>query len=381
MNDKRLSQEQENNATLAITHPELLEQWDYEKNTLDPEKITRGSRNKAWWKCRKVPHHIWSASIGERTGPHKTGCPICANQKICPVDACNSIGGIKNNDGSLKYGELLKELANPDDKNKYTSSSEKKVLWKCKKVSHHTWSASISNRTGTNKTGCPTCTNRKICPVDACNSIGKVNNKDGTLKYEELLKEWGGKEEDIYKYTPSTDKKVLWKCSKVPHHEWSSSINSRTGTHKCGCPFCRESKGEKAISETLTSLGVFFQAQKRQIMCVNNYTRKRRLCFDFYGTHNDINFAIEYDGEQHFDPDTYYSKKGNFHDSQLKDWLKTRWCSENNIKLFRIHYRDISKIPELITNYIENIENMGILELSSNPNEDYDIMIADEHPE
>jgi len=38
---------------------------------------------------------------------------------------------------------------------------------------------------------------------------------------------------------------------------------------------------------------------------------------------------------------------------------------------------DIDKIPELITKYIEKIEIMGILELSSNPNGDYDIMISD----
>jgi len=90
--------------------------------------------------------------------------------------------------------------------------------------------------------------------------------------------------------------------------------------------------------------------------------------------------VIEFDGHQHFNSDSYYSKKGNFADSQLKDWLKTRWCSENNIKLFRIHYSDINKIQQIVTKYITNIETVAMIELSSNPDGDYDFMTSDDPP-
>ena len=36
--------------SLAVTHPELTVQWDYEKNgNLTPENVTAGSSKKVWW--------------------------------------------------------------------------------------------------------------------------------------------------------------------------------------------------------------------------------------------------------------------------------------------------------------------------------------------
>jgi len=86
---------------------ELLEEWDYEQNNLNPETLTLGSNRKVWWKCKKDNHHRWMAIIYSRYAGN--GCPTCAGKQICPQDACNSIGRVKNDDGSLKYGELLKE--------------------------------------------------------------------------------------------------------------------------------------------------------------------------------------------------------------------------------------------------------------------------------
>ncbi len=61
---------------LASTHPELLEEWDYEKNAgTDPSQITPGrSSQKYWWKC-SVCGHEWEASPNTRTRGH--GCPNC----------------------------------------------------------------------------------------------------------------------------------------------------------------------------------------------------------------------------------------------------------------------------------------------------------------
>ena len=39
---------------LATFHPELLKEWDYQKNTnLDPSQLLPGSGKKAWWKCSR----------------------------------------------------------------------------------------------------------------------------------------------------------------------------------------------------------------------------------------------------------------------------------------------------------------------------------------
>lgn len=62
---------------LATTHPELLKEWDYDKNTIKPEEVSFGSNKKAWWLCNK--EHSYSTKISKRTcKTHPTGCPKCS---------------------------------------------------------------------------------------------------------------------------------------------------------------------------------------------------------------------------------------------------------------------------------------------------------------
>ncbi len=63
---------------LTTTNPELVLEWDYEKNNeLSPEMFTRGAETKVWWKCEKG--HSWLASIGHRTSGR--GCPYCCGKR------------------------------------------------------------------------------------------------------------------------------------------------------------------------------------------------------------------------------------------------------------------------------------------------------------
>jgi hypothetical protein len=40
---------------------------------------------------------------------------------------------------------------------------------------------------------------------------------------------------------PGSDKKVWWRCSKGPDHEWQAPVYNRTG-NKSGCPYCAGKK-------------------------------------------------------------------------------------------------------------------------------------------
>ena len=63
---------------LQSNYPELMEEWDKEKNDeigLDPSKISYGSKERAFWKC-KSKGHTWRAAIYSRT-TGRTGCPKC----------------------------------------------------------------------------------------------------------------------------------------------------------------------------------------------------------------------------------------------------------------------------------------------------------------
>lgn len=64
---------------LATLQPEIAKQWHPALNgTLTPDQVTVGSHRKVWWQCPEG--HVWQAVIYARTGPRKSGCPVCAGR-------------------------------------------------------------------------------------------------------------------------------------------------------------------------------------------------------------------------------------------------------------------------------------------------------------
>ena len=64
---------------LATTDKNLLSDWDYELNRIQPTEVSRTSAKRAWWKCRHG--HSWSMKINERTILGK-GCRICEQEYL-----------------------------------------------------------------------------------------------------------------------------------------------------------------------------------------------------------------------------------------------------------------------------------------------------------
>lgn len=60
---------------LATTNPELSKEWDFSKNDITPQQVTRGSHKEAWWRCKN--NHSWKARISARD--YRNGCPYCSN--------------------------------------------------------------------------------------------------------------------------------------------------------------------------------------------------------------------------------------------------------------------------------------------------------------
>ena len=129
---------------------DILEEWNYEKNTISPKDVSLQSAVEVWWKCKEG--HEWLRKLNHRFGHINKGqirgCPICANQQI--------LEGY--NDLATRYPEIAKEWNY--DKNspllptQVFPGSSKKVWWKCPKG--HEYQTSINNRTNTNSQ-CPEC--------------------------------------------------------------------------------------------------------------------------------------------------------------------------------------------------------------------------------
>ena len=118
---------------------------------------------------------------------------------------------------------------------------------------------------------------------------------------------------------------------------------------KYGCPYCKESKGEKEIAKLLKINNIMFKRQ----YAFNNYRNIYSLPFDFYL--NNYNTCIEYDGEQHYKPNSFFGGIDKFNYIQTNDKIKTKYCIDNGIKLFRIKYND--NIIDSINMILENLKN------------------------
>ncbi|MDE0975523.1 MAG: zinc-ribbon domain-containing protein [Candidatus Nanopelagicales bacterium] len=191
---------------LQTTHPDLAKEAEFDATT-----IMAGSHSKLPWKCTAHGHQ-WEATVKGRTGPGASGCPVCAGKKV--------LAGF--NDLQSKYPEVAAEAM--IDPTTVLAHSQKKMPWKC--TAHgHEWEIAVANRTSTNATGCPFCSNRKV--LAGFNDLQTI--------FPDIAQE--------AMFDPSTimagsHKKLPWKCN-VNGHEWKATALNRTFS-KSGCPACAE---------------------------------------------------------------------------------------------------------------------------------------------
>jgi very-short-patch-repair endonuclease len=126
-----------------------------------------------------------------------------------------------------------------------------------------------------------------------------------------------------------------------------------------GCPLCCSSKGEIIVRNYLINNKIEFEEQKRFDDCKD----KRKLPFDFYLPQ--YNLCIEYDGIQHFNPNSFNSKKEseikkleNFKIIQSHDQIKNEYCNSHSINLLRIRYNE--NVEEKLNEYFQE-HNIKIL--------------------
>jgi very-short-patch-repair endonuclease len=213
--------------SIPYTHPEWLEEWDYEKNgELDPYALTYGSKKKVWWKCEKSSLH--SYKMEPNTKARDATCPYCLGRKVCA-----------DNNLAYLYPSLVKEWdfkkngsLKPDE---ITPKSHKKVWWNCPKDKDHSYESLVASRT--DGRGCPYCSGRK---PDKKNNLKIADPK--VAKEFDLEKNDGKRPED---YTPNSSKKVWWKCKLG--HSWDATIANRVSL-KSGCPYCSGAKLSKDMS-------------------------------------------------------------------------------------------------------------------------------------
>lgn len=136
---------------LATLKPELMSEWDFDKNAgLDPAALLPSSHVKAWWKC--ALGHSYQAAVFSRSKENGSGCPYCSGKKVLP--GFNDLATLNPAVAAQWYRPLNGELK-PED---VSPGSNKKVWWQCDEG--HVWQTYIYSRTRSRGSGCPVCTGR-----------------------------------------------------------------------------------------------------------------------------------------------------------------------------------------------------------------------------
>lgn len=253
----------------------LLDEWNYEKNTnIKPDNIKPKGDKKVWWICSLG--HEWQTEVKSRI--KGTKCPICSG-RIILAGYNDFLTWCKNNDRNdlIEEWDYEKNIIQPDQ---ISPKNNKKVSWTCSLG--HKWDATINSRTRTKSCGCPYCSVPIKSILVGFNDFETKCKENGR---EYLLKEWNYERNiDVtpQSVTYRSGKRIWWKCSKG--HEWMAPIDSRTdGTN---CPVCARTSTsfpEQAIAYYLS----------KQFSVLQRYSIKRHEIDIFL---EDYNLGIEYDG-------------------------------------------------------------------------------------
>lgn len=266
----------------------LMQEWDWEKNTLDPTTLGSQSNQRAWWKCKYG--HSWQAKINNRYNGR--GCPICRHRlktsfpeqavffyvKQIFADTVNGYTDIFKNGMELDvFIPSLMVGIEYDGKawhNENSINKEKRKYEICK--NNKIFLLRIVETLEQNEITC----DKKILVADTYNSkcldktikeclillanighfhIEKINDdfvnteRDQNTIYEqyivefeknslantfpEISMEWNTAKNGTLTpkmFSSHSSTSVWWKCKNG--HEWRAAISTRTSGR--GCPYC-----------------------------------------------------------------------------------------------------------------------------------------------
>ena len=158
--------------SMGVLFPDLLEEWDHEKNSdIDPFSIPPGSARRVWWKCNHS--HEWSTLVKSRTD-RNAGCPECRKIE-------NNLATIHPELAEEWHPSLNGDLAPAD----VTEKSGKVVWWKCSHCLYE-WKAKVVNRSHL-QSGCPLCSTDSSVLNNKINKIENIDNFEHDYDYEDEL--------------------------------------------------------------------------------------------------------------------------------------------------------------------------------------------------
>ncbi len=178
--------------------------------------------------------------------------------------------------------------------------------------------------------------------------ISRKLMKSHEVFVSEVYSKFGNEFEILSKYNGDSEKITIKhsKCGKI------STKNAGNLLAYGGCKYCKESKGEKKISEFLEGNKVNFIREYKDNRCRFKYP----LPFDFAIIKNDKPIIlIEYDGELHYKTSRWSNALEALQKTILRDNIKSEFAKNNNIKLIRIPYWDFDNIEKILKHELRTL--------------------------
>ena len=102
----------------------------------------------------------------------------------------------------------------------------------------------------------------------------------------------------------------------------------------------RASRGEIKIEEILKAAGVKFQMEYTFQDLKSTSGRPLRFDFVVFDDDGQIDYIIEYNGKQHYEPSSKFGGKRGFFQQQFNDNQKRRFCALHDFTLIEIPYTE-----------------------------------------
>ncbi len=313
------------------------ENWS-DKNTLVPRQVAKCSEKKFYFHCDVCLHiiHLCPAAISQGNW-----CVYCANLKLCENNECKFCfeHSFASNPRSKNWS----------DKNKVTPrqvsiKTHTKYRLNCD-ICLHTVKTALNNLS--DRFRCGYCANIKRCKDSLCKMC-----HEHSFASHERSKNWSPKNIITPREIALNDCDKYWfNCDKCHADFYMAPSSVNRGSW---CPACKASKGETTIAKVLDELELEYKREKT----FEDLKFIAKLRYDFYAKTNSHKCVIEFDGQQHFEQNSFFSENREL--LQRRDAMKTLYCVSHNISLLRIAYSDIDEVEELVTWFIDSFVDLPV---------------------
>lgn len=209
-------------------YPQLLKQWDYEKNAcIDPLTVAINDKRSFYWKCSSG-QHSFPAKISYRVSNDR--CVYCSGKKI--LKGFNDLKSQCEN--IMVEWDYSKNEVLPDEVI-YTSTTPK-IYWQCFYCGDSFCTEPKKHR----ERGCKIC-RQKLRHRNTRLEKVSMGEKIDKQKYYDVYLDWDYDKNRLSDYyweemTPQFTKKVHWKCH-ICGYSWKTSVFRRI-KERTGCPAC-----------------------------------------------------------------------------------------------------------------------------------------------